>query len=69
VKEKISKILKEIPKPYDQEHVNRMYPIKREESMNTVLNLEVERYNKMVVVVSTTLRNTSKAIDGLLVMS
>lgn len=59
VKEKISKILKEIPKPYDPEHVNRMYPIKREESMNTVLNLEVERYNKMVVVVSSTLRNTS----------
>jgi len=69
VKEKISKILKEIPKPYDPEHVKRIYPIKREESMNTVLNLEVERYNKMVVVVSTTLSNTSKAIDGLLVMS
>ena len=69
VKEKVSKIIKEIPKPFDPDHVQRKHPIKRDESMNTVINLEIQRFNKMVELVTNTLRNVYKATDGLLVMS
>jgi len=37
-----------IPDPFDEPAVIKNYPVKYEESMNTVLLQEVEKYNKLI---------------------
>lgn len=69
IKEKISQLLHDLPKPYDIDDVSRKYKISREESMNTVLIQEIIRFNRLLSRVLSTLADTGKAIDGLLVMS
>ena len=45
------------------------YPLKYEESMNTVLVQELTRYNRLIAVVLSSLKDIQKAIKGLLLMS
>ena len=45
------------------------YPVKYEESMNTVLTQEVIKYNKLLNCVKDTLEDLLKALKGLVVMS
>ena len=42
----------------------KKHPIKYEDSMNTVLQQELLRYNKLITVVRTSLVNVGKAIKG-----
>jgi dynein heavy chain len=62
-------ILERIPSPVALDLVMKKYPVKYEESMNTVLVQEVIRYNKLLTVVRATLRDLQKALKGLVVMS
>lgn len=58
-----------IPKPFDAEAVLKKYPIEYKESMSTVLNQEVIRYNRLLSVIHSMLVEVVKALKGLVVMS
>jgi len=49
--------------------VQEKYPVMYEESMNTVLFQELTRFNKLIKVITETLKDMQKAIKGLLLMS
>jgi len=64
-----TRYLADLPKPYDTEYVEAKYPVDYNESMNTVLNQELLRFNKLIVQVRSTLTDVGKAVQGLVVMS
>jgi dynein heavy chain len=58
-----------IPDLYDIEKVVIDYPISYNESMNTVLVQELERFNRLVKTIKSSLRDVQRAITGEVVMS
>ena len=59
----------QVPAGLDLEAAKRAYPVKYEESMNTVLQQEIIRYNGMLIVIYNSLVTLRKAIKGVVVMS
>lgn len=59
----------QLPQPFDVEAISMNYPVKYEESMNTVLVQECIRYNRLLTVMFSTLSDLQKALLGLVVMS
>jgi dynein heavy chain len=57
-------ILVKVPPNFDIEGAAKKHPIKYEDSMNTVLQQELLRYNKLIDVVRVTLQNVGKALKG-----
>ncbi len=62
-------ILSRIPPRFDEEQVTQRYPTTYQESMNTVLTQECIRYNNLLTVMERSLKETIKALKGLVVMS
>ena len=62
-------ICKRIPKQFDIEVASKKYPMRYEESMNTVLVQELIRYNRLLQVVKTSSLQVKDAIAGLITMS
>ena len=62
-------ILDKVPEPIPILPVMEKYPVKYEESMNTVLTQEVIRYNKLLTAIRGSLNEMLKALKGLVVMS
>jgi len=62
-------ILQRVPGPYDTEPIEKRYPVMYEESMNTVLQQEIIRYNKLLGVMRVTSTNIRKALVGQMVMT
>jgi dynein heavy chain len=58
-----------IPAEFDVEKALIMFPVRYDESMNTVLTQELIRFNRLIQEVTVTLRDVQKAIKGLVVMS
>ena len=69
VMEAATDIFDRLPLPFDVEQIQMVYPVKYEESMNTVLVQECIRYNKIVQVMRKSLIDLRKALKGLVVMS
>ena len=69
VDEIAQKIMGQVPKPLPLAEIMEKYPVKYEESMNTVLVQEVIRYNRLLKVIHSTLVDLRKALKGLVVMS
>ena len=71
--ELVAKITKDIidrlPPNFDIEAVQRKFPVRYEESMNTVLAQEMLRYNRLLSIIRNSLLQLQKAIAGLSVMS
>lgn len=58
-----------LPPDFDVESIAMQYPVKYEESMNTVLVQECLRYNRLLKVMRPSLRDIQRALVGLVVMS
>ena len=69
VDETAQKIMDQVPKPLPLADIMEQYPVKYEESMNTVLVQEVIRYNRLLKVIHSSLVDLRKALKGLVVMS
>jgi dynein heavy chain len=57
------------PKPWDIDDIYQKYPTSYNESMNTVLIQELIRYNRLLEIMAESIKNSKKALKGLIVMS
>jgi dynein heavy chain len=62
-------IEKRLPMQFDCEKADIDFPVKYEESMNTVLTQELGRFNRLTSIVKKSLADVQKAIKGIVVMS
>ncbi|KAJ3222668.1 Dynein heavy chain 3, axonemal [Clydaea vesicula] len=62
-------ILAKLPPDFDLEKAQQKFPVRYEESMNTVLIQELVRFNRLIRVVRESLQQVLKALKGLVVMS
>jgi dynein heavy chain len=62
-------VLSRIQKPWRIDKVQEKYPTMYEESMNTVLVQELTRFNGLIGIILSSLKDIQKAVQGLLLMS
>ena len=63
------KILEDIPLPYNLIKARERYKVNYNESMNTVLTQEMERYNELIETIRGSLTGLMHAIEGLILMT
>jgi dynein heavy chain len=62
-------ILSEVPQPFDLVEADKKYPISYNQSMNTVLTQELDRFNGLIKVIRNSLNDLKKAIKGEVLLS
>lgn len=62
-------ILAQIREPFKVKEVEKRFPFKYEESMNSVLLQELARFNTLIEVVKNSLETMIKTLEGKLVMN
>eukprot|EP00388_Colpodella_angusta_P007894 GDKJ01021954.1.p1 GENE.GDKJ01021954.1~~GDKJ01021954.1.p1 ORF type:complete len:1216 (-),score=329.03 GDKJ01021954.1:80-3517(-) len=62
-------ILHQLPSIFIIDEVQMIFPIRPEESMNTVLVQELQRFNNLINVIVNSLKNIQRAIKGLVLLS
>ena len=62
-------ISSKIPENFDIEFAQLKYPVRWDDSMNTVLCQELIRFNNLLSLIRNSLENLQKAVQGLIVMS
>jgi len=62
-------ILKDVPDVYDVESAEKAYPVRYEQSFNTVLTQELTRFNNLIRVIRSSLKNLKLAIKGEVLLS
>merc|ERR1712216_740051 len=58
-----------IPHLFNLDAISMQYPVRYDESMNTVLVQELTKFNRLLVIVKKTLKDCQLALKGLVVMS
>jgi dynein heavy chain len=69
IKSVAADIMSHLPDNFDMEAAMLKYPVLLEESMNTVLTMELVRFNTLTSIIRNSLVDIDKAIQGLVVMS
>lgn len=69
LKNVIATILKDFPQEFDIAKVLEKYPVTYGDSMNTVLTQELTRFNKLIEIIRSSLKDINLSIEGLLLMS
>lgn len=64
-----TEILSKLPPDFNVAEAQRLFPVKYDESMNTVLIQELVRFNRLLSTVRESLQQVLKALKGLVVMS
>lgn len=62
-------ILKEVPQPFNVWEAEKKYPVRYEQSMNTVLTQELTRFNNLIVMIRSSLSDIKKATKGEVLLS
>lgn len=64
-----SEIVSKLPPAFDAETAQKKYPVDYNESMNTVLIQEMQRFNKLLNEIRSSLIDVQRAVKGVIVMS
>lgn len=62
-------VLSEVPLPYNVKEAEKKYPVRYEQSMNTVLTQELSRFNALINLIRGSMQDMKKAIKGEVLLS
>ena len=68
IQEELSRLISKVPNVMDSD-IEELYPASYDECLNTVLRLEVDRYNQLIEIVRTALQDLQGALKGEIIMS
>jgi len=69
IEEVLEGILERLPEAFDTYECTKKWPVVYNESMNTVLVQEMQRFNRLIIVIRSNLVDLKKALKGLVVMN
>lgn len=65
----IQTILGDFPDQFNIHEIMKLYPVEYKESMNTVLTQELQRFNGLIKIVRSSLKDIKLALLGKIVMN
>lgn len=69
LKNLIDGVMKDFPQEFDTSKTLEKYPVTYGDSMNTVLTQELTRFNRLIAIIRSSLKDISLSLDGLILMS
>lgn len=65
----VESVLHGFPKEFDVIQASKKYPVRYDDSMNTVLTQEIKRFNVLITLITASLKEMDRALKGLVMMS